>query len=241
MQFVWNDLIARARVYVDDDHSETDGWIAPANWLTLAQVEYALLLRRWIRTGLVVPATADSTPFTGGSTTLSNVLALVGVAQDKGGYVRVLAPVQSLRGQHPMWTGSQAPGGISQSWMATASGDTVTVTLDPKDPDTSEPYFVRYVAAPAYVTDGTQTVDLPYGTDERLVLGIARRSHLKDQSASQLLERLIAEADAELAFTAAGRIQGDSPRVRRTPRWQRATRRADSQLFPSDPRMWIYP
>ncbi len=239
MQFTWDALIDRARVYLDDDHYETNGYLTPAHWLTLAQVEYQLLLRRWIRLGLVVPASTDAT-FTGGSTTISNCLAIIGVGQDKGGYVRVLAPAQSPRGQQPFWRSATAPQTISQSWMATSDGDTATITLDPTDPDTT-PYFVRYFAAPALVTDSTTTVNLPFGTDERLVLGMARRAHLKASSASALLERLIAEADAELAFTAQGRIHGDAPRVRRTPRWQRAIHRQDSQLFPSDPRMWIYP
>jgi hypothetical protein len=33
--------IVRARVYLDDDHNDTEDWIAPETWLTLANVEYA--------------------------------------------------------------------------------------------------------------------------------------------------------------------------------------------------------
>jgi hypothetical protein len=239
MQFVISDLIARARMYRDDDHSDTDGWISPANWLTLFNVEYAQLYRRWVRGGLVSPAATD-TSFTGGTTTVNGVLAVIGVGQDKGGYIRVLMPAQSVRGPRPFWHSSQAPTSISSSWMATGGGDNLTVTLDPQDAAT-ETYFVRWVAAPAYFTDASSTVEIPYGCDERLVLGMARRSGLKDLTASALLERLITDGDAEMAFLAHGRVAGDSPRVRRVPRWQRSTRQGDGMLFPSDPRMWIYP
>ena len=48
MQFSWNDLMDRARVYLDDDDDDTEGWIAPAIWLTFANVEYAQLYRRLV-------------------------------------------------------------------------------------------------------------------------------------------------------------------------------------------------
>lgn len=53
MNFTWLELIDRARVYADDDHKETPGWIAPEKWMALAQVEYRQLYRKWLRMGLI--------------------------------------------------------------------------------------------------------------------------------------------------------------------------------------------
>lgn len=232
MQFLWNDLIDRARVYVDDDHGDQSGWISPAHWLSLANVEYSQLYRRWMRMGLITPATTDTT-FTGGSTTITGVLAIVGVAQDMVSYQRILEPRQSRFGRAPFWVGSGQSSSPSSGWMATGSADSLAIKLDPVEPTGS--YFVRYVPTVAYATDPTTTIDLPYGADERLVLGLARRAHLKDSTASALLERLIQDADAELNFTAFGRVDGDSPRVRRISRGGDYPRE-----FPTDPRFFRY-
>lgn len=236
MQFVWNDLIDRARVYIDDDHKETDGWISPTNWLTLFNVEYAQLFRKWVRAGLIAPAYTE-TPFSGSSTSLSGVLAIVGVAQDMGSYRRPVFPAQSVYGRAPFWGGTM-DSGPSMSWAASGTGDNLTLTLDPPDSATSN-YLVRWIAAPAYATDATTTVELPYGGDERLVLGAARRALVKDSTASQSINALIADADADLNFLAFGRANGDSPRVRRvTPLAKARTWQLGS--FPSDPRFWTY-
>lgn len=214
MQFAWSALIDRARTVVDDDHDDTDGWISEAKWLTLANVEYAQLYRRWVRMGLIAPAAVDVS-FTGPTTVIgdgeSDVLAIVGVAESLGGgQYRPLESAQSQHGRNPWW--SVAPASPASHWKATGAGDEITVTIEP--PDTAT-YVVRYIPTVAYATLASATIEVPYGCDERLVLGLARRAKLKDASASALLERLIQEADAEANFLAFGRMNDDSPRVRR--------------------------
>lgn len=232
MQFSWQALIDRARLYVDDDHQDNDGWIDNDDWLVLAQVEYADLYRKWVRMGLVVPAATD-TSFTGPTKSLSGVLAIVGVAENLGTYKRLLTPATSSLGAYPYWQGET---GSSTSWTATGAGDTVLVTLDPAD--SSGNYVVRWVPTVAYATDATATIELPYGGDERLVLGMARRSHLKDASNSQLLNGLIAQSDAELAFAAWGKTGKDSPRVRRVP--PSVKTRMQQLDYPANPSFWTY-
>jgi hypothetical protein len=77
-------------------------------------------------------------------------------------------------------------------------------------------YFIRYIPIPTVATAVTDTVDLPDPADERVVLGMARRAHLKDSGASALLERLLQEADQELSFRSFGALNGVL--VRRTVR-----------------------
>jgi hypothetical protein len=134
----------------------------------------------------------------------------VGVARDLGnGNLRVLYPSQSVMGRAPFWNTSA--GGEGYYWEASGSADSLLYTMHPQDTSTN-PYFVRYIPTVPYATDPATTIDVPYGTDERLVLGMARRSFVKESAASMLVERLIAEQDAEAAFTATGR--GDGPRIR---------------------------
>jgi hypothetical protein len=224
MRFTREELIARARVYVDDDHLDQKSWIKEERWFELAAVEYIQLYKRWVRMGLINPPIVEEL-LTGPSTNLTGeVMAIVGVAQYVDGLPRVLANDAAELGHDHTW-GDSGDSGPAISWAAEGTGDELTIHLYPPPSDTN--YVVRYVPTVDPFVDiehdlesgdppGTiyyGAVDLPFGADERLVLGIARRAHLKDSGSSQLLERLIQEADAELAFAAAGKSNG--PRVRR--------------------------
>jgi hypothetical protein len=128
------DLIDRARVYLDDDHDDTEGWIAPATWLTFANVEYAQLYKRC---------------------------------------------------RAPFW-GTDMNAGAANYWQATGSADSLVVTLEPRDSAGS--YLARYLPTVAYATDANSAIDLPYGSDERLVLGSRgeRSSRRAPQAASSM-------------------------------------------------------
>jgi hypothetical protein len=240
----WEDIIQRARTYVDDDHKEENGWIADDKWLTMAFVEYSLLYKKWVRSGLV-RVDAVNTLFTGPGGTIipagtdpegSGVLAVVGVAQNYGGgRIRVLNPNQSVWGADAFFqeTGS----GPAMSWSASGVGDSLRITLEPQN--STENYFVRWIPCPIRPAASTESVEMPFGCDERLVLGLARRAHVKDSSASALLERLIQDQDAEANFSAFGKLMQDGPRVRRVVGIEKA-RKWQSGSFPSDPRYWSW-
>lgn len=212
--FTWQDIIDRARTYVDDDHEDTKGWIKPARWLRMAFVEYQLCRKKWIRMGLIAPATTD-VEFTGPTTTVNGVLCTIGVAEKVSATeYRPLEWMQDTFGRAPFL--STRDNSLAYMWRATKAGDTVVYTVEPQD--TAQTYVVRYIATEAAPTLATQTVELPDGCDERLVLGLARRAHVKDSSASQLLQRLLDEHDAEDNFQSFGQHNAASPRVRSTPR-----------------------
>lgn len=250
--FTWRELTDRARVYVDDDHQEQQGWITDAKWLELAKVEYRILYRKWLRLGLVRPAPTDTSFSSAYNIALPTaadisagrlgVLAVVGVAENMTSYMRMLAPAQAARGAYPYWVASgEVNQGKSITWAGTGPADEVTVELSPRD--TGSTYVVRWIPVPTMPTSLDSTVQLPFGTDERLVLGLARRAHLKDSGASALLEKLIVEADAELQFAAHGRLDNQAPRVRRVRpdfhrrRWPQLS----TSEFPTDPNYWMYP
>lgn len=239
MTFIWADLITRARVYLDDDHKSETHFIADDRLMTLLQVEYAKLYRQWVRGGFIGPATTDQT-FTGQTVTVPNVLAIIGVAENLTYQKRVLQPAQSRFGRAPFWDGTLAVGKSSR-WEASGVADTLLITLHPADAAGS--YVVRFISRPAYATDTSTTIDLPYGGDERLVLGAVRRANVKGSTRSAAVEALIMEADAEINFTQFGRIAGDSPRIRRNRQNPFARFPADrfgETAYPANPSDWYW-
>lgn len=236
MQFTGQELIDRARVYLDDDNKDTNGWLAPTSWLALLNTELAQLYRRHVRNGLVTPPATDQSLNT--SPTLQNCLAIHGVAQVlPSGLYRLLTPAQSAYGQKPFY-GTPISNGPGHYWMAEGGADNLTIKIEPDPTLAHGSYIARFTPTLAYITALSQTVDVPYGADERLVLGIARRANLKDSTTSALLERLMAESDAELAFQAFGRLK-DSPRVRRVVS-RTEKRGVMGNQFPGDPREWRF-
>lgn len=233
MSFVWQDLIDRARTYVDDDHNDTEGWIAPERWLMIGNVAYARRYKQWVRMGLISPAAVDQAFSHTASVVLPGVLSIVGVAEDLGnGYLRTLQPAQSRFGRAPFWQATNL--GKAAYWEAHGTADSYTVTIQP--PDIGSNYFARYIPTVAYATLTSATVDLPFGGDELLVLDMARKAHLKDSGASALLERLILEAEAEMNMSSFAKASEDSPRARSTPRYKNPA----AVGFNMDPRFWRY-
>jgi hypothetical protein len=233
--FTWQELIDRARTYVDDDHESEGAWLTPERWLQIGGVEYREQYRRWVRRAIIRPAVSTDY-MDGASTDFDGVLAIVGVARDYGDHVELLRAAHEDTNQNFFWQGSTAPTGRSCSWTAAGFGDTITVTLDPAPNDlTASNYVVKWIPTVAAPTDATDSVEVPDGMDERLVLGMARRAHLKDSAASALLERLIMEAEAEMGFSAAAhsgglRVVNTRKRTKSTPH---------GRVWP-DPARWRY-
>lgn len=227
MQYSWSELIDRARLYVDDDHNDQSGWIKPARWLVLGQVEYEQLYGRWVQMGLIGPEPIDHT-FTGPSATLANVLAIVGVAEVQGpDSYRILRDAQAAMGRKPIRGDHDGP---ATSWEAYGTGEELTVRVHPSD--TRGEYMVRYVPTTGRRTDNpNEFVELPYRADERLVLGMARRALVKESSQSSAINALIREVEEGLNFEASQRNGGLVVRpVQSTPR----------RLFADDARFWRF-
>ncbi len=221
----WQDLIDRARFYLDDDHAEDEGWISPARALSLLNVEYRQQYRRWVRSGLITPAHTVAS-FTGSTVNITDVLCVVGVAENLG----VGTPPRLLVPGDQRWDAALT--GKSEEWTATGAADDLAITLWPVDAGAT--YIVRHIERPALIEDVEDDAELPDGADERIALGFARRAMIKESAASRRLDAEILDADAELNMTAWGRRDGDSPRVRRIN--QQSVQRG----FPVEPYRWIY-
>lgn len=229
MTFVWQDLIDRARTYVDDDHKEDNGWLGDARWLDLGNVEYRSLYAKWCRNGLITPGFTQ-VAMTGNTHGLTAALAIIGVAEDLGSNMRVLEPAQQSD-YAAYWRGSTASTGVATSWAARGllGAGTIVVELDPYVTNPSK-YFIRYIPTPTAAGFVTDTVDLPFEGDERLVLGMARRALIKESSRSQEMDKQIFDIDASMNMTAFGRL---SPKVRRTDK-------RTPNMFYAEPGRWIF-
>jgi hypothetical protein len=233
-------FIDAAKVLVDDDHQETSGWMKDSSWIQFLNWEYQALYRRLLRASIIQVAPV-TTPFTGTNVTVTNAIAIIGVAQDMGNYARVLQPFNGANGPSSKFLGSNeatSPTGQTASvWQAVGSSEGVYVNVYPF---ISANYILKHIPAPTYVVANTDTIDIPIGHERRLVYGMARHAMIKDVSRSALLDRYIQEADEEIGMASASRSLLDSPRVRRVQ--PRLTAGVDMYgKFPSDPNTWFYP
>jgi hypothetical protein len=354
MQIEVQELIDRAKTYVDDEHRAEDAWISPERWLSFFNTERRKLYKQWIRAGLVIPSPTESY-LQGESTSFTGVLAVVGVGKDMQGPVQTIPNASMNEGRQPFWRSATQISTPGSKWAAFGVGTTVTIELDGTSDltytapeaavqatldfssfgyalldtltdgvlraktagvagndygvrfvgdatgdsywtnagdtylyhfdatvadtlafeasvaaDTTLPfevltastinaawsdwgsienltltalpfaggeaaiveegnYLIRYIPTLAAVTDATTVVDLPDGGDERLVLGMARRSLIKESGASRRLDQEILDSDAELNLAAHAAMGGIKMR-----------RNGKNSLVPVYPNRWIY-
>lgn len=235
MQIEVQELIDRAKTYVDDEHRAEDAWISPERWLTFFNVERRKLYKQWMRAGLVIPSPTTGY-LQGESTEFEGVLAIVGVGKDLGGTIQPLPNAAMDAGRQPFWRSATQTSTPGHRWTAFGEGTTVTVELDgfndlvySAGPPETGNYLIRYIPTLAEVTDATDVVDLPDGGDERLVLGMAKRAGIKEAGRSALIESEIRDYDADLNLTAHAAAGG--VKMRRT---------VKNPLVPVSPNRWIY-
>lgn len=237
--FSFDELIDRARVWVDDDHTDNSGWIKRDKWEQFATTAINRRTKQWIRMGLISPTPVDLV-FTASSVVVGGVIAIIGVAENLGsGRYRVLQPLQSQFGRAPIMSTintSQALFWRSHdellgAYDGGAASSNLRIFVEPA---ISSSYFVRYISTgegPA----AAQGAHLPFNADELIVLDMAKAAGIKDGTRSGALADALREAEAELNFTAFGMANGNSPRIRSTPRTYSA-----ALDFPTNPLLYTY-
>lgn len=237
MPITTQDVINRARIYVDDNHKVTDGWKQPADWLAIAGPEIIACYRKWVREGIVSLATVDSA-FTGPNYTFTaGVIAITDVVESLGfGSYRKVEPASSVYGREPFWDNTIGTQGNSQYWTAAFGTTGYVLKLHP--PDTAS-YLVRNIPEPDISTLAS-ILYLPTGLEDYVALRIARKALASEGASSQAIERLLMVAEAEWKMLSLGTTLGDAPRVRitRRPHWG-----SNSRMFTwqANPYFWYYP
>lgn len=266
-QFTAQNIVDRARIYVDDNNKVTDGWKRPEDWLAMLKPEIRACYRKWVRENIISYEYVDAT-FTGPKyaflhpgpvTTVSMPLAIIGVAQNMGNCYRVLAPASSQLGRGHIWDNPSGPTSVATTWTASWSilpndlednrvpenfpvGDTGFFAVSLHPPDTASNYVVRYIHDPFFgsgaIFDSNYRLDLPDGFEDYVAMRLARKALASEGASSQALERLILQAEADQRMEGLGNQIGDAPKVRRV---QSFGRRLYNTSWEVSPQRWYYP
>ena len=238
-------LIQRAEA-IADMH---DNFVSETEWLRwLNQEQYALQLFL-VRNGWTLPfdTTAATITSTGWSL-VTNGAAAVAVAKNAGGhyvFTPTLADVMALVCIHESVNGSlrrlnfnndvdflrQTNGSTlvtahATDYRARMYGNEIHLDMYPT-PAAGEVYLITYLSAPVALTTTAQAIALPMGWEERVVLGMARRALIKEESDPRPIEGLMREMDSQIEQLCWNRVMSESPKVRNSdaravalPKWQ---------------------
>lgn len=237
-------LIQRAMA-IADVH---DNFVSDTEWLNwLNQEQYAL--RLFIsRAGWTLPFDTTTATITADGWDLStDGAAATEVERNGAGHYRFtpsLADVMAVVCVHEVVSGTlkrltftndvdflrQSLNGSSVTGHATTYrmrmyGNEIHADFYPT-PQTGEVYLITYLSAPTPLTATNQSVALPMGWEERLVLGMARRALIKEESSTSEIEKLIREMDSQIEQLCWNRQMAEQARVRNTdpnlqmPEWQ---------------------
>lgn len=215
------DLIDRAKATSD----MRDNFVTPAQWVAWASQERLALDLFLARSGWTLPFTDFNITVTGseGGNYVVNptggVMAIVCVLQyDTSGRVRPLEAQNSVDflKRIPGYTGSS---GYASTYRVSWSGDNLTLNMFP-EPKAGETYKVVYIPHPkklAISSPGSweeTSVSYPMGWEERIVLGMARRALIKEESSTSDVDSEIGLWDSRIEEACWNRVLSNSPSVR---------------------------
>lgn len=241
MQTTLTTLIDRAAAVADI----SDNFVTRAQWTHWANAEnlaLALFLARagWtlnVVTTTITVAGTESGAFTLNPTSSVNPLAIVAVHHLRDGYLRPLQlghPIDFLRQTPGAGRITGDPSEYRVIWNATT--DNLVLNFHP-EPSTGTTIVVSYIAHPASITDSVG-VSYPMGWEERIVLGMARRALLKEESDDTQVRRLMSEMDQQIEEAVWNRVLAESPTIRNVDGDRRGWSKYVTYPAPS---MWWWP
>ena len=226
-------LITRAKA-IADVH---DNFVNDTEWLSwINQEQYALRLFL-ARNGWQLPfdtttATITSTGWTLSTNgaagaavalnsghyvftpTLADVMAIVSVHQSVSGRMRKLTYNNAVDFMRQTITGTVYTG-EAREYRCRMYGNETHFDFYP-NPVSGETYVLTHLTAPTALTATTQAIALPMGWEERIVLGIARRALIKEESDPSQIEKLLREMDSQIEQLCWSRVMSEAPMVRNT-------------------------
>lgn len=246
--------VDRVRATIGDDHSN-EGAVPPAVVLSFLQSEYDAQWEKMARGGVVPPTTIQTVLLA--ATELVGLydfdaeiapMAIIDVVELLDSTeLRPLLPAQPGNGPKPF--NSVATADRATHFTVIGQGDTAYVELFPVP--SSGTYYVRYVPvaktlvledpAPAQLADdeSLSIEGLHSSALDRVILGAARRSLLRVNTSSPMLNELIRQADEDSALHVAGRLHHDRPRIRNVDFRRGWPRRGQDRLDVfNDPQRW---
>lgn len=235
--FTVQELVERAASEAD----MTDNFVTPVEWLRWFNSERRALSLHAARSGWVLTGVAltDVDMATNGSATYTHpteFLAVVGVSELERPSWR-LRPLEIDTFVDMNFQDSLGPiTGPARKVSVVDGGDgTTQFRFFPRP--TSGLYRLFLVPAPVAATALTDSAYFPMGTEERVVLGMARRAKRKEESDVSDLDRAIQEEDRRVSEVAWSRTIAQVPRVRNVDRDARGW--VNEFLFPA-PDAWLW-
>jgi|ERR1700759_592909 len=233
--FQIQDLIDRAAA-ISDMH---DNFVTSKQWLAWYNVERRALQISLARQGAamqdmvltVVPAT-DLYTLTG------EFLAVVGVWEITSS--QKLRPIKIDSFPDNFW--QQTGGPVTGPAQLVTIEDTSTTTQNTMNfrfypRPVSNNYLIVTSAAPPVAAAVTDTTSLPMGIEERIVVGMAKRALIKEESDLSAIMTLIREQDALVEEYCWSRALAQSPKVRNSDRLDRGW--ITDMLYPN-PDLWTW-
>ena len=187
--FTAQTLIDRAAA-IADMH---DGFVTPTQWITWLNTESRALELFVIRSGYIQPlaATVDAASF---AITVPSPLVILGVYEVSGNRYRPLYHQTQLDfTRQPYATPADSGDARAYTIVSNSGSDDLTVQFYPKP--TTGTYRALYIPNSTVTAAVTDSVRWPLGFEERIVLGMARRALMKEESSTSQVDSLIAEQD----------------------------------------------
>jgi hypothetical protein len=220
--FTVQSLIDRAAA-ISDMH---DGFVTTAQWLAWYNTERRAFAISMNRGGTLQDLVFNAVPVGQATqyTLTGENLAVVAVFElvDNSGRIRHLKIVPSV---DFMFYG---PGGSTHFAKAEVvgfedanSGGVTATNFRFFPPDNSGTYYVVTLKSPAVATALTDTDTFPMGLEERIVLGMARRALIKEESDTSAVDKLIREVDDMIEEYTWGRSFAQANSVRNVDSVQR--------------------
>lgn len=210
--FTVQEIVDRAAAIADMDGN----FVSPAQWLAWYNAESRALEFFIARSGWVHNTASSVDSSSGYEISIPEAnrpMALIGVYEVRDGRYRPLKFQNTVDFTRQSY-GAPATTGDAHFYSVESSPtqDKLTIYLFPLP--SSGTYRVLYLAGREPVDDLTDSVNWPLGWEERIVLGMARRALIKEESDSRVIEKLMAEQDAIIEEFCWNRVLAESPRLR---------------------------
>lgn len=235
--FTAQQIIDRAAAAADmhDDFVSQSTWLA---WLNVARQELAIKMARGGMVPFASAVQVVSDPTQGFYQFMSEILAIIMVVEvDSTGRFRHLTNSNFVdMSRQGVGTANAPIVGPATRWYL-EDGDDMTSLLHLYPRPTSGTYQIYYLKAPTTVTSVAATFNYPLGLEEYLVLRMARKALLKEESDTAAVDKELNAIQEQIELYEHARAWADAPKVRNVDDVQRGW---NLQLTYPPPNAWIW-
>lgn len=233
--FTVQTLIDRAAA-IADMH---DGFVTPAMWLAWLNTESRALELFVVRSGWIEPQ-ATTVDAASSVITVTSPLAILGVYEVRDGRYRPLKYQPQVDFTKQAYSSPADTGDAAfYTVMSGTSDDNLTIHMYPK-PASTATYRCLYLAGYTPATSVSSTVRWPLGFEERIVLGMAKRALVRENSETRQVDELIAEQDRTIEEFCWSRSLAEAPVVRNSDHKLRGWGWSDNMTYgPFETWLWL--